>query len=367
MEREAREHKIKVAIVGCAGVPACYGGFETLAENIIINREKNIQYSIVCSSKIYKEKKREYHGAYLKYLHLAPNGWTSIPYDILSYMYSLNSDIMLVLGVSGALFLPILRLVYKGKIIVNVDGIEWRRAKWTGIAKRLLRWSELSAVKYCDNIIADNKAILDYIQKRYNKVASLIEYGGDHVNIQKPASVSSMHGNSQPYSITVCRIEPENNIHIILEAFSSMKNYKIVVVGNWNSSNYGKDLRKKYVKYENISLYDPIYNKATINSLRTNASLYVHGHSAGGTNPSLVEAMSLGMPILAFDCEYNRETTEGKCQYFNTIADIKNSITTTSINDYNKIGFEMEKVASRRYKWENIIRKYETLFSATEL
>lgn len=134
-------------------------------------------------------------------------------------------------------------------------------------------------------------------------------------------------GNSFiPYSVTVCRIEPENNIHVILEAFSKLPEHTLLIVGNWEKSDYGKSLKEKYSAFQNIHLLDPVYEPHTINWLRSNAALYIHGHSAGGTNPSLVEAMNLGLPILAFDCVYNRATTEEKCLYWKNAEELEREV-----------------------------------------
>ena len=125
-----------------------------------------------------------------------------------------------------------------------------------------------------------------------------------------------------PYAIKVCRIEPENNVHEVLEAFSSLPKHKMVIIGNWNGSQYGRDLRDKYDHSENIFMLDPIYNQRIIDLLRGNAHVYIHGHSAGGTNPSLVEAMYLGLPIVSYGVSYNKTTTEGKALYFKNATDI---------------------------------------------
>ena len=172
---------MRVFIIGTAGIPARYGGFETLAENLVKNKAKDIEYTVFCSAKLYHEKQAAYLGAKLKYINLSANGASSILYDLLCMLQSLKSDVMLILGVSGSLFLPFIRLLYCGKIITNVDGIEWKRNKWNVFVRFLLRTSERVAVRFSDVIIGDNKGIIDYISKTYKREAILIEYGADHV------------------------------------------------------------------------------------------------------------------------------------------------------------------------------------------
>lgn len=352
----------KVSIIGIVGVPACYGGFESLVENMLDYTPADVEYTVFCTSQKYENKLEIYKGAKLIYLDLNANGKDSIMYDYKSMKMSLESDIMLILGVSGCMFLPFIRKKFKGKIITNIDGLEWKRDKWNFLAKWLLHFSEKMAVKYSDVVIGDNKGITDYVKKAYNKDAILIAYGGDHVSkIEDDSLYEKYPFCKNPYSVTVCRIEPENNIHVILEAFSKMPEKQLVMVGNWKNGEYGSELKDKYSKFENIHLLDPIYESHTINWIRSNAFIYVHGHSAGGTNPSLVEAMNLGLPILAYDCVYNRATTYEKAIYWKEDKDIIDSID-TDVNKLKEIGKDMEEIGASVYSWQKISECYNNLY-----
>ena len=175
----------KVAIIGTQGVPASYGGFETLVENIIgENCSDNIQYTVFCSGSDMPTRAKEHKGARLKYVHMRANGVQSIPYDIISMLRSIcGYDALLILGVSGCIFLPILKLFCRKKVIVNIDGLEYRRAKWKNWVKRYLKLSEKIAVHFADVIITDNKGIQDYVREEYGKETTLIAYGGNHALI----------------------------------------------------------------------------------------------------------------------------------------------------------------------------------------
>lgn len=355
----------KVAILGTQGVPASYGGFETLVENIIGgNCSPQIKYTVFCSSKDLCKSKHPvtYKGVNLKYVCLHANGMQSILYDMVSLLRSIcGYDVVLVLGVSGCLFLPIFRIFNKRKLIINIDGLEHRRDKWGKFARWVLLTSEKMAVKYADVIIADNKGIQDYVTRTYNKKSELIAYGGDHVSHNLSDSDQYEYLNKYglkkgKYSITICRIEPENNCHVTLEAFSK-SNEKLVFVGNWKHSDYGKKLKEKYSKYPNIVILDAIYDLKVLYALRINAKMYIHGHSAGGTNPSLVEAMFFGCPILCYDVVYNRETTQNKAYYWKNVLELQ-----ALINKIDLDGEVMIEIAKEEYTWSHIAAKYELLY-----
>lgn len=354
---------MKVAIVGTQGVPANYGGFESLVENLLgVHCPEDVDYTVYCSSKDMPDKRSEYKGAKLKYVSLHANGAQSIPYDILSMCRVISGyDVILVLGVSGCLFMPILKGMSRSKIIVNIDGLEHRRAKWGRMACWVLRTSEAMAIKFADIIVSDNKGIQNYVSETYGKSSELIAYGGDHVkrdltNDFIDSTLDKYGLKKGNYAITVCRIEPENNSHIILEAFSKTDK-TLVFIGNWNHSEYSRQLREKYTVYPNIRIFDAIYDLDVLYALRSNAGIYMHGHSAGGTNPSLVEAMFFGIPIIACDVVYNRETTENKAYYFKSTTDILSHLNSASLN-----GEEMIEIANRRYTWKHISEQYCKLY-----
>lgn len=354
-------NKKKISIVGTVGVPACYGGFESLVENMLDFTPADIEYTVFCTAKKYKEKLVSYKSAKLKYLELNANGKDSILYDFKSMKMSLDADIMLILGVSGCMFLPYIRRKFKGKIITNIDGLEWKRDKWNPLAKWLLHYSEKQAVKYSDVVIGDNKGITDYVKEAYNKDAVLIAYGGDHATkIVDDELYNKYQFMKDPYAVTVCRIEPENNIHKILEAFSKLPEKQLVFVGNWKNSEYGIALKNQYSEFSNLHLLDPIYESHEINWIRSNASLYIHGHSAGGTNPSLVEAMNLGLPILAFDCVYNVATTQNKALYWSSSEDLIKLVKEN--DDFSELGKTMASIGKSEYSWSNIADQYNSLW-----
>lgn len=354
----------KIAVIGTVGIPAKYGGFETLVENLVENLGEEFDFTVYCSKKSYEAHPKKYKNAKLIYLPFKANGMSSIIYDALSVLHSLfYADVILVLGVSGAFVLPLVKFLTKKKIITNIDGLEWKRDKWGSLAKKYLKKQEEIAVKYSHNVVVDNEGIQEHVTSSYSKSSHLISYGGDHVfSVHLKKETIAEFNLPKTFAFKVCRIEPENNIHLILEAFSE-SDTNLVIVGNWNNNGYGKNLKSTYNK-RNIYLLDPIYNQEQLNEIRSNCFLYVHGHSAGGTNPSLVEAMCLGLPILAYNVSYNKFTTHNEALYFQNkeeiIINLKLITEDPNILKHNSV--KMKEISTNAYKWHIISDKYKNLF-----
>lgn len=351
--------KINLSIIGSVGLPPKYGGWETLVDNIIYFLKKDLKVNVFCSSKIYKKKISNYKGVSIEYINLYPNGFQSIFYDLFSMLCAIRkSDVMLILGVSGCIFLPLIKMFYRGKIIVNTDGLESERLKWGFFVKMFLRFSERVAVGFANCLVVDNQGVAEYIFKKYNRKTTQIAYGGDHVKkIPLTKKIKKKYSIPNFYAFKVARIEPENNIEMILSSFSKNK-FPLIIVGNWNSSKYGKNLIKKYKKVSNIKILEAIYNLSILDQIRSNAIFYIHGHSVGGTNPSLVEAMSLGLPIIAYNVNFNRYTTNNNCLYFKNEKQLNLLIQSINKKKISKIGVKMKKIANQRYKWNKISHQY---------
>lgn len=344
----------KLSIIGTVGVPACYGGFETLVENLLDANERDKNITVYCSSKSYPEQVSQYKNANLHYIPLNANGAQSIPYDIWSLCHAgyKGADNILLLGVSGAICLPFILFFCKARIITNIDGLEWKRAKWNSLIKRFLKYSEKLAIKYSDVVVADNKAIADYVKAEYNVESEIIAYGGDH------ALTADLILSDEGYALALCRIEPENNVELILEAFSQT-NKKLKFIGNWDKSDFGQAMKAKYQQFDNIEIVDPIYDIKTLFEIRQKCSFYVHGHSAGGTNPSLVEMMHFNKDVIAFDCNYNRASTEDRASFFLNIKELIERINNPQFINNAKT---MKEIASRRYTWKIVKQQYFDLF-----
>ena len=358
--------KGKIAIVGTVGVPACYGGFETLVENLVKQDSVGV-YAVFCSSKSYRQRPDFFCKAKLHYIPINANGIQSILYDTISILLGifLGYRHFLILGVSGVWIIPLLRLTNKScKFVVNIDGVEWKREKWGWFSSKFLKFCESLAVNYCHSVITDNEAIQKYVTNVYSRESRVIAYGGDHVQLTNPnCNTKYKSKNTDIKVLSICRIEPENNVHITLKALMQIgEKFRLTIIGNWYGSEYGKELKKKYSAKENIILLDPVYSSEKLNDYRSSCDIYIHGHSAGGTNPSLVEIMFYQKEIFAFDCEYNFCTMEGNGMYYRSTEDLIILLKGFEPNIRNDNKRSLFRLAQRRYTWNAVAKSYSDAF-----
>jgi glycosyltransferase involved in cell wall biosynthesis len=356
----------RIAIIGTNGLPGNYGGWEQLVKHLVINLRNEFEFIVYTSSPGVKQRIKKYNGTKLKYIPFKANGIQSIPYDICSLLHAaFYCDSLFICGTSGCIALPFIKLINRN-IVLNPDGQEWKRNKWNKFVKGFLKLSESIGVRFAKTIVSDNRKIQEYITSEYKRSSVLIEYGGDHVlKVPLNSKTEEKYGiEFQKYAFKVCRIEPENNIHLIIDAFRDVSDMPLVLIGNWDHSLYGKKLRKENRQYENLKLLDPIYEQKTLDELRSNCGIYIHGHSVGGTNPSLVEAMHLGLFILAYDVEYNRETTENQAIFFKNKDELLSILRKIGNRDIDSIEIrtKMKEIANRRYLWSVITNKYKKVF-----
>lgn len=357
---------IKVAIIGTNGIPARYGGFETLAE--YLSQYLSEDYDVYCYCAKTPKSKRiaEHLNAKLIYLPFKANGIQSIIYDAVSIVNSyIKHDLLIILGFSGIFAFP-LKVFFGKKVIFNIGGIEWKKvrgSRWTGRIEILIKkFFEFICIKFSDVVITDNVFLYDYVKNRYNVISILAEYGGDHA-IKRPieknliGTYSFLEGD---YDISLARAQEDMNIHILLDAYRSISERNLVIISNWNSSDYGRRLKKEYFgKYHNIYLLDAVYDLNLLDIFRGNACIYIHTHSLCGTAPSLVEAMTLGLPVISFDVPTNRYTTEAAALYFQDSESLKQILRNLTELDLNRLSFSMLEIALRRYNWKRIVGLYE--------
>lgn len=309
-----RKKKV-ISIVGTNGIPASYGGYETLANQLVNHLYNNYDFVVYCS-KSQPKLTQKYDKARLIKIPLKANGWQSLIYDSFTLLHAIFvSDVILYLGPIAGFMVPILKIFNK-KIIVNHGGLnEWQREKYTGFQRLMAKIGHKFSSKFAHCNIADNNLLKESLKNSFGANSIVIRYGGDHaVKTSFNKSLLSKYPFlSEEYFVNVSRAQVDNNLHIVLDSFKNCPNKKLVMVSNWSISEYGIKLKNDFLnKYENIIILNAIYDSYELNAIRGNSTAYIHSHSYCGTAPSLVEAMSLGLPICSFDVPTNRETTEGK-------------------------------------------------------
>lgn len=352
-------------IVGIVGLPSRYGGFETLVDNLIESNELISKGIVVyCEAAIVKETGPIYKGAVLWPLRWKANGWQSIIYD--SYGLTLGSirgTDVLVLGTSATFILPILRLLFpRVRYYVNMAGLEWKRSKWGPVAKFVIKVNEWAAAKFSHKLIADNEGLVEYVKYKYGIDAVYIPYGGDQL-LRYEANQAVFEEWNLPesnYDLALSRAQSDNNLKLILDAYVKSGD-TLVFVSNWDSNAYGRELKACYASYSNLHLVGPIYDVARLKAIQMRARLYIHGHSAGGTNPALVEAMWAGLPTLAFDVSFNRHTTEYNARYFLDTASLVRLLAEYDEAWASASGQALLEVAKRKFVWSSVCSNYLNL------
>lgn len=353
---------IKIAIVGIQGLPPQYGGYETLVDYLSDFTPNNIDLTVFCSSKYYTNKINKYKNANLEYVNLPSNGIWSFLYDSYCIFNSRKKfDRILILGCSGGLILPFLQK-YNFKFILNIGGVEWKRSKYNFIMQIIVRYLMKITVKYSGKLIADNIGIKEYIKEEYKRNDSeVIEYGGDQIrinhNFENLATTYPFLKNQ--YTLALGRIQSDNNVELLLKTFSKTTEI-FVYIGNWNVSKYSINLKNKYSKFNNLIMLDAIYDLNVLDVIRSNCKYYIHAHSAGGTNPSLVEAMHYKIPILCFDNFFNNYTTKNKTLYFKNEDELLACLRNLKSNSLltKQISNDLYLIAKEFYTWKSISNKY---------
>lgn len=354
---------MRIGILGTRGIPNHYGGFEQWAEQLskgLVERDCEVT---VYNSHFHPYRKKDFKG--IKIIHK----WdpkniglaSQFIYDFLCVVNTRkqNFDTIIQLGYTTSSVWAWL-LPKKAKVIYNMDGMEWKREKYKGILKSFLRYAEKLAVKHSNVIIADSKPIKQYLDSKYKINAKHIAYPAEVFKTPDITVLDKYKLKSKNYLLLIARFQPDNNFETIIEGvLDSNSDQPLIIVGD-NNNKYGRYLIKKF-NNKGIVFLDKIYNKTELDNLRYFSSLYFHGHSAGGTNPSLLEAMATSCIICAHDNEFNKSVLGSEAYYFNH----KNNISGLLNNngDETKINWIENNIKKlhKDYNLDVLINKYHKL------
>ncbi len=356
---------MRIGILGTRGIPNQYGGFEQFAQRLSLGLVQKGHDVSVYNSTSHPYKEREWQGVHI--IHCSD--WEKKIGTPGQFIYDLNCindsrkrnfDILLHLGYTSDSVWH-WRWPKKTIHLVNMDGLEWKREKYGRLTRRFLKWAEALAAKHADVLIADSPGIQEHLLSRYKRSSVYIPYGADLFVKGDEDVLKKFNLLPHCYSLLIARMEPENNIEMIMKGhLASEQKDPLLIIGN-TGNQFGKYLMKTYGGF-NVIFAGSIYEQDVLNNLRYFSALYFHGHSAGGTNPSLLEAMACGCNIAAHDNIFNRSVLGDEAYYFSSVEDIKNMINSSTDKGVieRRKELNLEKI-STEYDWKKIIAAYEDI------
>jgi glycosyltransferase involved in cell wall biosynthesis len=355
---------LRIAILGTRGIPNHYGGFENLAEHLApaLVRAGHEVY-------VYNSHNHPFRGKIWKGVHIVHcydpekriGSAGQFIYDLHCILDARkrNFDVILQLGYSsssvwGRLF------PRKSVIIYHMDGLEWKRTKYSKRTRRFLLYAEKLAIRFSDFYICDSRVIQSYLRGKYAIESEYIAYGADLYPDAQEANLKAYGLTKSGYCLLVARIERENNIEAILDGFSANPTDKQCVVVGDTGNQFGRYLLDKFGGDKRILFVGAIYDPQKLHDLKFFSHLYFHGHSVGGTNPSLLEAMAGRALIVAHDNLFNREVLGEDAYYFSSSGDVAAIIENVSrgMHEERMIWNNVAKIG-RQFGWQKTVNRYE--------
>lgn len=360
---------MKIAILGTKGIPNEYSGFEQCAELVSVGLVKRGHEVTVYNTQFHSYKKDEYKGVKIIRKYSPENvigGSANFLYDYLCLRDACKRDFDIVLELGYASVAPFLTMFKnRPKIAVNMDGLEWKRSKWSPRVRKLMKDLEGMAVKKADYLIADNIGIQNYLKRTHGAESFYVPYS-THLFDSPDDSMLQEYGlQANGYHLVVARLEPENNTEMIIKGFLASSSKKdLVIVGNTNTK-FGKYLAATYGDFGNVFFPGGIFNRFHLDNVRHFASLYFHGHCVGGTNPSLLEAMASNALVIAHDNEFNRNVLGEENLYFADEPELTNIFNNEGqwLAQKETIVASNRKLIAEQYTDEIIIDTYEKIFN----
>lgn len=379
-----------IFIIGCKGIPAQYGGFETFVDQLMKHREnKNLRYHVACLGEKYSE--REYEGVHCFTIGVPDTGAAkAVYYDVAAYRYCIQycknhrikQPVIYILACRIGPFAGKLNRQFHrlgGKVYVNPDGHEWLRAKWSKAIRKYWKMSEQLMVKHADMLICDSKNIEAYIKSNYQKYkpdTTYLSYGAKvHKSPLQDEDEKWVHWKERigvlpyEYYLIVGRFVPENNyVTMIREFMKSHTEKKLVIITNVQENSFYEKLKEstRFEKDARIIFAGTVYDEALLKKIREQAFGYLHGHEVGGTNPSLLEALSDTEINLLYDVGFNREVAEDAALYWNkkkgNLAALLEKADLMQDEERMRYGEKAKKRIREDFSWRYITDEYEKLF-----
>ena len=359
---------MKIGILGTRGIPNNYGGFEQFAEYFSVYLKEKGHDVYVYSSSTHTYQEKQYKGVNIIHCKdpehkIGTVGQFVYDFYCIHDARKRNFDVILQLGYTSSSvwrrYLP-----KRSMIVTNMDGLEWKRTKFSRKVQKFLKYAESLGVKGSHHLIADSLGIQDYLKETYNVESRYIPYGSTVFDDPDRETLSEYKIEPYSYHMLIARMEPENSIETILDGYvESGSNEPFLVVGKHDVNKFGAYLKDKFKGYQNVRFLGGIYDLEKLNNLRYFSKLYFHGHTVGGTNPSLLEAMGSNALIVAHNNKFNAAILEQDGLYFRNkeevsgvINEVKNKEAFSGYlaNNTNKI--------KEKFNWDLINKSYLDYF-----
>ena len=357
---------MRIGILGSRGIPNAYGGFEQFAQYLsrgLVQRGHSVW---VYNSSDHPYREKEWEGVHIIHCkdwdsRIGSAGQFIYDYNCLKDARRRDFDVLLQLGYTSN---SVWHRLWPTKTlnVINMDGLEWKRSKYGPITRKFLLSAERWAARNGDILVADSVAIRDHIEKKYLRPAIYIPYGAEIPRYYEAGQLCKWSLKPDGYFLLMARMEPENNIEMIIRGWlASGKKKPLVLIGDTGNS-FGRRLQKTY-RDEKLLFIGANYEARVINALRHYSSLYFHGHSVGGTNPSLLEAMACGCAILAHDNSFNKEILGNEAGYFSSAEDITRLLENLPGQEVVTCWKKVNAAKIRHcYTWDTVVEGYLELF-----
>ncbi|WP_396144317.1 DUF1972 domain-containing protein [Flavobacterium sp.] len=357
---------MKIAILGTRGIPNHYGGFEQFAEFFSVYLVEKGHEVYCYNSHNHKFQEKTFHGVNIIHQHDPEYKYGTFGQFIYDYNCIMDSrkrdfDIILQLGYTSNSIWFFL-LPKKPIIITNMDGLEWKRTKYSKPVQQFLKFAERLAAISSDYLVSDSIGIEKFLKKKYKKESTYIAYGAYPFDSPNENFLKEYNVEKQNFNMIMARFEPENNLDMVLEGVAQSNDKTPILVIGKHETKYGEYLKNKFKSFDNIRFLGGIYNLEHLNNLRYFSKLYFHGHSVGGTNPSLLEAMASQALVIAHNNDFNKGILKENGIYFSNPSEVKNILESVKkIDNLQKVQNNYQAII-KDFNWEKINGQYLQLF-----
>lgn len=358
-----------LSILGIRGIPAAHGGFETFAEQLAIYlQEKGWKVAVYCqedgTGPVWTDSWRGIERVHIPVAQAGPKG--TVVFDWRSTLHAAGrKDPCIVLGYNTAVFVSLLRV--KGiPCVINMDGIEWARAKWGSVAKLWFWVNDWAGCWLGNHLVADHPQIKAHLETRVSgKRITTIPYGAPRIESAAEDALAKWGLESRQFMTVVARPEPENSILEIVSGFSRRKRgYRLVVLGNYDGEN-PYHARVVASASDEVLFIGAVYEPSLVQALRYHSAAYLHGHQVGGTNPSLVEALGAGNAVIAHDNRFNRWVAGKQSAFFDDADSLDVLLSTLDSEQLEQMRHSSRTRFEDGLTWPQVLAAYESLFQKT--